>query len=51
MIESDAVHTVNFRFRLDISQLPRPLQIGAVGRSGWNLLVSRSQRLGAEPAK
>jgi len=42
---------VNFRFRLDISQLPRPFQIGAVGRSGWNLLVSRSQRLGAEPAK
>ena len=51
VIEPDAVHTVNFRFRLDISQLPRPFQIGAVGRSGWNLLVSRSQRLGAEPAK
>ena len=51
VIESDAMHTVNFRFRLDISQLPRPFQIGAVGRSGWNLLVSRSQRLGAEPAK
>lgn len=51
VIESDAVHTVNFRFRLDMSQLPRPFQIGAVGRSGWNLLVSRSQRLGAEPAK
>ena len=50
-IESDAVHTVNFRFRLDMSQLPRPFQIGAVGRSGWNLLVSRSQRLPAEAAK
>ncbi|RKR69621.1 uncharacterized protein DUF4390 [Acidovorax sp. 94] len=48
VIESDAVHTVNFRFRLDMSQLPRPFQIGAVGRSGWNLLVSRSQRLTAE---
>ncbi len=33
------------RFRLDMSQLPRPLQIGAVGRSDWNLLVFRSQRL------
>ncbi|MBU1354611.1 MAG: DUF4390 domain-containing protein [Gammaproteobacteria bacterium] len=50
-IEADAVHTVNFRFRLDMSQLPRPFQIGAVGRSGWNLLVSRSQRLPAEAAK
>lgn len=51
VIEADAVHTVLFRFRLDMSQLPRPFQIGAVGRSGWNLLVSRSQRLAAEPAK
>ena len=50
VIEPDAAHTVHFRFRLDMSQLPRPFQIGAVGRSGWNLLVSRSQRLGAEPA-
>lgn len=51
VIEADAFHTVHFRFRLDMSQLPRPLQIGAVGRSGWNLLVSRSQRLAAEPSK
>lgn len=50
-IQADAVHTVNFRFRLDMSQLPRPFQIGAVGRTGWNLLVSSSQRLGTEPAK
>ncbi|MFY3383252.1 DUF4390 domain-containing protein [Paracidovorax sp. MALMAid1276] len=50
-IEADAMHTVNFRFRLDMSQLPRPFQIGAVGRSGWNLLVSRTQRLGGEPLK
>lgn len=51
VIEADAVHTVNFRFRLDMSQLPRPFQIGVVGRAGWNLLVSRSQRLPAEQAK
>ena len=50
-IEADAVHTVNFRFRLDMSQLPRPFQIGAVGRSDWNLLVSNSQRLPAESSK
>lgn len=51
VIDKDDSHTVNFRFRLDVSQLPRPLQIGVVGRSGWNLLVSRSQRLAPEPAK
>ncbi|RZJ62970.1 MAG: DUF4390 domain-containing protein, partial [Acidovorax sp.] len=52
VMDADAVHTVHFRFRLDTSQLPRPFQIGTVGRSGWNLLVSRSQRVGAlEPAK
>lgn len=50
-ISPDGQHTVNFRFRLDMSQLPRPFQIGAVGRSGWSLLVSRSQRLAAEPAR
>lgn len=49
-IDPEAAHTVNFRFRLDMSQLPRPFQIGAVGRSGWNLLVSRSRRLAAETA-
>ena len=50
-IADDALHIVHFRFRLDMSQLPRPFQIGAVGRSGWNLLVSRSQRLEPESAK
>jgi hypothetical protein len=49
VIEKDAAHTVNFRFRLDVSQLPRPLQIGVAGRSGWNVLVSRSQHLAPEP--
>lgn len=50
-IDSNAMHTVHFRFRLDMSQLPRPFQIGVAGRTGWNLLVSSSQRLGAESAK
>jgi hypothetical protein len=50
-IEADAAHTVNFRFRLDMSQLPRPLQIGAVGSSGWSLLLSRQQRLVPETGR
>lgn len=50
-IRDDVAHTVNFRLRLDMSQLPRPLQIGAVGRSGWTPLVSSSQRLAPEHGK
>lgn len=50
-IDAGAAHTVNLRFRLDTSQMPRPFQIGTVGRSGWNLLVSSSRRLAAEGSK
>ncbi len=46
-VEPDARHNVDFRFRLDISQLPRPFQIGAVGQSEWNISVFRNQRLEA----
>ena len=49
-IDSDP-HYVDFRFRLDISQLPRPFQIGAVGQSDWNILAVRSQRLQADPLR
>lgn len=50
VIDADAAHTVHFSLRLDVSQLPRPFQIGTVGRSGWNLLASSSQRLAAAEA-
>lgn len=41
--------SVQLRFRVDLSSLPRPLQIGALGRSGWNLQLSRTQVLEAAP--
>ena len=41
--------SVQLRFRVDLSSLPRPLQIGALGRSGWNLQLSRTQALEASP--
>lgn len=50
-LEPDARYNLDFRFRLDQSQLPRPLQIAAVGQAVWNLSVSRNQRLPAEPGK
>jgi hypothetical protein len=50
-IDPDARHYIDFRFRLDVSQLPRPFQIGAVGQSDWNILAVRTQRLVLEPPR
>lgn len=49
-IDEGVPYVVNFQFRLDMSQLPRPLQIGAVGRSGWDIVLARSVRLPAAEA-
>ena len=48
-LSSSSGVSVQLRFRVDLSSLPRPLQIGAVGRSGWNLQLSRTQALEAAP--
>lgn len=50
-LEADARHNIEFRFRLDMSQLPRPFQIGVVGQSDWNLVASRNVRLNSESGK
>jgi hypothetical protein len=44
-VDPEVAHTVDFRFQLDVSQLPRPFQIGAVGESDWNILAVRKVRL------
>lgn len=36
---------LRLRFRIDVSHFPRPLQIGALGRSDWNLLVTRQEMI------
>ena len=41
-------YNVDFRFRLDVSQLPRPFQIGAVGQADWSISVFRNQRVPTE---
>lgn len=41
-------HFLNFRFRLDLSQLPRPFQIGMAGQREWQIVLERSQRLRLE---
>jgi hypothetical protein len=50
-LETGARHRFEFRFRLDIAQLPRPLQIGALGESDWVLAAGMSQRLQPESLK
>ena len=44
-LEAGASYVVHFQFRLDTSQMPRPLQFGAVGRSNWNVALTRSIEL------
>ncbi|WP_296699732.1 DUF4390 domain-containing protein [Rhodoferax sp.] len=50
-IEPGQRHFVEFRFRLDVAQLPRPLQIGTLGQTDWNIVASSSQPLLLESGK
>jgi Domain of unknown function (DUF4390) len=43
-IDQDSRHNVDFRFRLDTTQLPRPMQIGITGNADWNISVQRNFR-------
>lgn len=44
-LDPDVVHKLEFSFRLDLSQLPRPFQIGVAGQRDWNISVRESQRI------
>ena len=44
-------HVIEFRFRLDVSQLPRPLQIGTLGQSDWNISATSTRQLVLESVK
>ncbi len=46
---SEYKQTVSISFRLDLKQLPKPLQIGAVGQSDWNVGVTKTLRLELNP--
>jgi hypothetical protein len=50
-IEAEARHNVEFRFRLDLSQLPRPFQIGVAGQKDWAITAETSRQLLAEPLR
>ncbi len=50
-LESGVRYKVNFSFRLDLTQLPRPFQIGALGQSDWDLAATASTTLTLAAAK
>ena len=50
-VSSEDRHNIHFRFRLDLSQLPRPFQIGAVGQADWSISVARNQPLAIDPPR
>lgn len=53
-VEPDGRQYVEFSWRLDTTQLPRPMQIGLGGIGGaseWSLGVERTVRLAPDPAR
>lgn len=50
-LDLDQRHLVEFRFHLDVSQLPRPLQIGTIGQTDWDIALTTRRPLVLESAK
>ena len=48
-IEPDVVYKFEFRFNLDLAQLPRPFQIGVVGQRDWTVSAALDERLQIGP--
>jgi hypothetical protein len=48
-VNLDAKPSLNFSFKLDLTQLPRPLQIGVATHSEWSLVLNKTQRLELAP--
>ena len=44
-LEADERYYVEFSYRLDTSQLPRPMQIGLAGQADWTLAAERTLRI------
>ena len=50
-LDGGVKHRVDFRFKLDLSQLPRPFQIGALGQTGWDISANLIAPLILESSK
>ena len=49
-VDGEAIYKLEFSFRLDLSQLPRPFQIGMAGQREWDIAAQVRQQLKLEPA-
>jgi hypothetical protein len=47
-LDPGAAYTLDFNFRLDLSQLPRPFQIGMAGQREWSIAARFNDRLRLE---
>jgi hypothetical protein len=47
-LDSDNKYTLVFKFRLDVSQLPRPFQMMAGSQSEWSLSTQKTLRLNSD---
>ena len=47
-LDSDNKYTLIFKFRLDVSQLPRPFQMMAGSQSEWSLSTQKTLRLNSD---
>jgi hypothetical protein len=47
-IDTDQKLTLSFKFRLDVSQLPRPFQMTAGSQAEWNLSTQKTMRLSSD---
>ena len=50
-LEPDAKQNIAINFKLDLTQLPRPMQMGAAGQNDWNIAWNKTQRLVLETSK
>jgi hypothetical protein len=41
-LDQTSRYRLEFRFQLDVSQLPRPFQIGVLGQSDWDISLTKS---------
>lgn len=48
-VEPDAAYNLNLNFWLDLSQLPRPFQIGVAGQRDWTISAQLRDRLRLVP--
>ncbi|TAG33750.1 MAG: DUF4390 domain-containing protein [Polaromonas sp.] len=50
-VDPDVAYKLEFSFNMDLSQLPRPLQIGVAGQKDWTIAVQQTERLQVGPVR